>query len=79
LKLLVTSVDALINSESGQFFPGIIKELTAYLALSPDNKVTVISVNSNRLQKIPNEFNPLKIPYELRGKGIELFDCKSSA
>jgi hypothetical protein len=72
LKLLLTSVDALVNSATGRSFPGIKKQLDYYLSLDPGNRVVVMSVRSAGLQNIPKEYNPLLVPFRLRGSGVEL-------
>jgi hypothetical protein len=79
LKLLLTSVDCLIDSSTGKYFPGIEAELDKYLAMDKENKVVVISIRKSRLNAIPKKYNPLVIPYALRGTGPELFKFISNA
>ncbi|MBZ4190732.1 phosphoribosyltransferase [Niabella beijingensis] len=73
MKLLLTSPDALINQATGKFFAGIEDCLDRFIE-NDENVVVVVSVHQDRLELIPNKFNPYNIRGQLRGspKLIEL-------
>lgn len=66
MKLLLTTPDALIDKESGKFFPGILNVLNEFNA-DKNHGIVVVSRSGRNLDKIPDDFNPLHLRSELRG------------
>lgn len=60
MKLLITSVDAIIDNETGTYFEGIKDVLDYFESLDKDNKVVIISIDKARLNQIP-DFYKLEI------------------
>lgn len=69
MKLLLTSVDCLLDKKTGKLFNGITDQIDKYLSLSNKNRVVVISASGVGLDKIPKKYNPLKVSFKIRGKG----------
>lgn len=67
-------MDALVDAKTGKFFPGVVSQLDNYLKLHADNNVIVMSVLKDKLLSIPKRFNPIQVPYKLRGSGEDLLD-----
>lgn len=61
MKLLITSVDAIINNATGAYFDGIKEVLDYFESLDKDNKVAIISIDESRLNSIPDDFYKLVI------------------
>ncbi|MFV8366191.1 phosphoribosyltransferase [Flavobacterium sp. XS1P27] len=61
MKLLITSVDAIIDNETGTYFQGIKESLEYFEKVNEDNKVVIISIDNERLRKVPNDFYKLYI------------------
>lgn len=61
MKLLITSVDAIIDKKTNDYFDGVKEALEAFEALDKDNGVWIISINDERLNSIPNDFEKLPI------------------
>lgn len=67
MKLLITSIDAIIDPKTGTYFVGIKEALDKFEALNEGNKVAIISIDNNRLDSIPNDFHKYLIAnYNLR-------------
>lgn len=66
MKLLLTSPDAIFDSE-GNFFDGIYDALIHWTKLEADNNVAVVSMRKERLATVPDEFLCLHIKGEYRG------------
>lgn len=66
LKLLLTTPDAIINNQTGDFFPGIIDVLTSFNN-KEENGIVVVSQSGHGLAMIPEAFNPIHIKAALRG------------
>lgn len=71
MKLLITSVDALFDKETGEYFEGIKDALDFFESLDKDNVVVVISIHQNKLDKIPNDFEKVCVDAKYRkGTGL---------
>lgn len=67
MKLLITSVDAIIDITTGTYFNGIKESLRNFENLDKGNKVFIISIDKDRLDEVPNDFSKLIIGrYRLR-------------
>ncbi len=73
MKLLITSIDAIIDNKTGVYFPGIKKALKDFERANEDNSVVIISISEKRLDAIPNDFQKLPIRGDLR-KSNELIN-----
>lgn len=76
MKVLITSTDALVDSETEEFFEGIEDALDGFLALDVDNKVIVISVSAEKLKAIPDKYNPFPIKAKYRGSAALITLCE---
>jgi hypothetical protein len=61
MKLLITSIDAIIDITTGTYFKGIKESLKYFESLDKDNKVFVISIDKERLDDVPDDFSKLII------------------
>lgn len=67
MKLLITSIDAIIDNETGTYFEGVKDVLDYFESLDNDNKVAIISIDKARLDSIPNDFHKyIIVDYYLR-------------
>lgn len=66
MKIIITSVDALIDQRTRNYFEGIKEALDHFKAMDEDNDVIVISVNSRKLKPIGKDFETLNIQYRHR-------------
>src|SRR6476620_10228793 len=55
MKLIITSVDALFNLKTGEYFPDIKESLQHFKKLSEDNEVVIVSIDKDKLALIPEE------------------------
>ena len=69
MKLLITSVDAIIDNETGTYFEGIKDVLNYFESIDYDNRVVIISINQERLDSVPNDFHKLHVS-GLQRKGV---------
>jgi hypothetical protein len=69
MKIIITSVDALIDESTGEYFEGINDALNSFKAMSNDNSVLVVSVDAERLELVKNEYQVFHIKYEYRQSG----------
>ncbi len=56
MKILITSPDAIIDNETNSFFDGIENALDHFCSLYKGNEVVVISLNSDKLDNIPDKY-----------------------
>lgn len=61
MKLLITSVDAIIDVTTGAYFKGVKESLKYFESLDKGNKVYIISIDKDRLDEVPNDFSKLII------------------
>lgn len=61
MKLLITSIDAIIDFSTGKYFKGIKESLDYFESLNEGNKVYIISIDEDRLDDVPDDFSKLII------------------
>jgi hypothetical protein len=66
MKLLLTSVDAVFDRNTKDYFVGIKESLKNFEAYGKDNHVVIISVDKERLDALPSDFNKVNISYKNR-------------
>lgn len=69
MKLLITSVDAIVDKATGAPFEGIIESLDYFLESGENNDVVTISISEEKLEPIPDRFNPVQVSRASRGSG----------
>ncbi|CAM4389444.1 phosphoribosyltransferase [Flavobacterium terrigena] len=71
MKLLITSIDALIDNLTEDYFDGIKEALDYFESLNEDNTVVIISIHQDRLDAIPNDFEKVCVNANYRrGTGL---------
>jgi hypothetical protein len=71
MKLLITSIDAIFDNKTGEYFEGIKDALYHFENLDKDNKVLIVSSNLQKLRALPSDFKRHKLGAgERRGTGF---------
>ncbi|MCG2611489.1 phosphoribosyltransferase [Flavobacterium sp. SM15] len=61
MKLLITSIDAIIDKATGNYFDGIKEVLHHFESLDEQNKVVILSIHKQKLEAIPDDFYKLQV------------------
>ena len=64
---LLTSPDALVDRSTGNLYSELQSALDYFLSKDEQSAVVVVSKDASKLENIPDRFNPLELPYKLRG------------
>lgn len=72
MKLLITSVDAIVNLQDNKPFDGIIESINTFKGLEEGNEVVVISSHADKLKLLPAGFPATRLSSGSRGSNLPI-------